>query len=328
LIICAYACCRVKCRSSAYFATTDTVVGATDLDGNARRYSGGVADLGAYEFAGAPGEIFYIAARPQNQSVYIEKPATFTASSPNGQSTAFTWQYFNGSAWVDITTLPDWTVTVSGGTSILRHPGPVAGLQIRAVIVGSTAGQFAANLVVKARRILRVDTDVAGGDGLTWPGAYHDLEAAMTHSDEGTDIWIAEGDYHTTVYLTFVNGVRLYGGFAGAETALAQRDPADHPVVFRGDAGNGRTISVSGSLDRTTLIDGVTFTDSGSQYGVAVSNGANLTFHDVTFRDATRPPPCSPTPTPCSPPAASRTTPPSPSPSAATPPPPLRTPSS
>ncbi|MBN1908398.1 MAG: hypothetical protein JW818_01550, partial [Pirellulales bacterium] len=106
--------------------------------------------------------------------------------------------------------------------------------------------------------VLLVDADApTGGDGLTWATAYNDLQPALARSatlnadadpaNNIDSIWIAEGTYKPTSELepgdprsasfSLVNNVTLYGGFAGAETALEQRDWTAHPVTLSGDLG-------------------------------------------------------------------------------------------
>ena len=82
-----------------------------------------------------------------------------------------------------------------------------------------------------------VDADAAGdNNGSSWEDAYTDLQDALEAAagddacDETTcEIWVAEGVYkpHAVdqeVSFALVSNVRVYGGFAGNETDLAQRD--------------------------------------------------------------------------------------------------------
>ncbi|MBN1909324.1 MAG: right-handed parallel beta-helix repeat-containing protein, partial [Pirellulales bacterium] len=106
--------------------------------------------------------------------------------------------------------------------------------------------------------VLMVDADApTGGDGLTWTTAYNDLQPALEQAstlnadadpaNNIDSIWIAEGTYKHSALLepslprsasfSFVDGVTLYGGFAGTETALEQRDWTAHPVTLSGDIG-------------------------------------------------------------------------------------------
>ncbi|MBN2003811.1 MAG: DNRLRE domain-containing protein, partial [Anaerolineae bacterium] len=101
--------------------------------------------------------------------------------------------------------------------------------------------------------ILYVDEDAAGTphNGLSWSTAYTNVQAALdwtnTHGEADYEIWVAEGVYypdegvgHTNnrcaeTFRIAWNNVQLYGGFAGDETARAQRDWTVHPTILSGD---------------------------------------------------------------------------------------------
>ena len=75
-------------------------------------------------------------------------------------------------------------------------------------------------------------------NGLSWASAYNEVQSAINAASNGDQVWVAKGKYRPTDYnpkgagtavlsrtKTFVikNGIDLYGGFAGTETALDQR---------------------------------------------------------------------------------------------------------
>ena len=83
-----------------------------------------------------------------------------------------------------------------------------------------------------------------GGDGSSWASAFADLQPALSAAaalPPGVEVWVAAGSYRpsdsadklATFQLT--NGVAIYGGFAGGETTLAQRDPVVNVTVLDGD---------------------------------------------------------------------------------------------
>ncbi|MBE2237479.1 MAG: PKD domain-containing protein [Caldilineaceae bacterium] len=143
---------------------------------------------------------------------------------------------------------------------------------------------------------------MAGGACASWATACV-LDYAMNQAAAGDELWLAAGVYIPTLGVgssasfTLTNGVALYGGFAGTETARQQRDPAVHVVVLSGDAGiagnsddNANHVVTAINVDAATRIDGVTIRDgnaigfsaTGSGGGIYIYNG-NLTIANVLF---------------------------------------------
>jgi hypothetical protein len=81
------------------------------------------------------------------------------------------------------------------------------------------------------------------GDGLSWDNASADLSAMLAGSGIGDEIWVAAGTYvpgyGVSRYESFVlpSGVKLYGGFAGNEMSLNERDPEINITILSGDIG-------------------------------------------------------------------------------------------
>ena len=94
--------------------------------------------------------------------------------------------------------------------------------------------------------VLHVTADAAGrNDGTSWPDAFTDLQAALDRAIPGDEIWVAAGTYTPSartdpdvprsVTFQLLNGVTLYGGFAGNEIAREHREPATHQSILSGD---------------------------------------------------------------------------------------------
>lgn len=141
------------------------------------------------------------------------------------------------------------------------------------------------------------------GTGLSWANAYTDLQAALSVVVAGDEVWVATGQYKPTTgtdrTIAFVlrNGVDLYGGFAGNETSLGQRDIANNPTLLNGDIGqpgdpadNSHNVLRADNLTTATVLDGFTVLNgrSGSGYnggGLKVTNALNggLQVRNCTF---------------------------------------------
>jgi predicted outer membrane repeat protein len=113
--------------------------------------------------------------------------------------------------------------------------------------------------------------------GTDWANA-NDLAPALTSTLPGDQLWVARGIYtptagaDRTASFTLANGVRIYGGFAGTETALSQRDWKANITVLSGEIGapgssdNSLHVVMAVSVDDTAVLDG--FTISGGQADV------------------------------------------------------------
>ncbi|HEB60338.1 MAG TPA: hypothetical protein ENJ06_00775 [Phycisphaeraceae bacterium] len=147
----------------------------------------------------------------------------------------------------------------------------------------------------RAFPVLHVDASAGiGGDGSSWEAAMARLEwaldAAAQPGSDVTEIWVAAGSYapaesggDVTSSFVLVDGVSLYGGFAGWETQRDQRDPVTNVSLLTGDIeGDGSRLSfhvlIGNDLSSATVIDGFTVTlgigDDGSGAGIGGVGGA------------------------------------------------------
>ncbi len=107
-------------------------------------------------------------------------------------------------------------------------------------------------------------------DGLSWKTAFASLQTALEKSKSGDEIWVARGTYipHATdrnISFQLKKQVSVYGGFAGNETALTQRDIRKNPTVLSGNIGKGdktkNTVTILKGADGAVL-DGFTVSDA------------------------------------------------------------------
>ena len=109
----------------------------------------------------------------------------------------------------------------------------------------------------------------AGGEsGASWANAYGEdqlFNLLSVTAQAGDEIWIAKGTYRPDLFgvrtKSFIlkNGVKLYGGFSGTETALEQRNWKTNETILSGELGGGINsyhVVVANDTDSTTLLDG------------------------------------------------------------------------
>ncbi len=150
------------------------------------------------------------------------------------------------------------------------------------------------------------DSTAQNPEGKSWTDAFSNLETALSNSDlaAGHEIWVAEGKYVHASLESFglVNGVAIYGGFAGDETLRSQRNQIENETILSGDflGNDGPNFTnyventyhvVDGSgTDATTVLDGFTITGGNalgtneSSYGGGIYNdGGSPTIANCKF---------------------------------------------
>ncbi len=113
-----------------------------------------------------------------------------------------------------------------------------------------------------------VKQDAAGSnDGSSWADAYTDLQMALDNTASG-EIWVAAATYNpggsaptNNSMFAIGNGISLYGGFAGTETSLAQRNPSANATILSGDL-NGDDVDGDFSVNKTDNTLHVVYVDS------------------------------------------------------------------
>jgi Right handed beta helix region/Immunoglobulin I-set domain len=160
----------------------------------------------------------------------------------------------------------------------------------------------------------------AGGanNGTSWADAFVSLQSALTAAAAGGEIWVAAGIYTPgppgDAVSSFVmkNGVALYGGFAGTETLVAQRNWAVNATRLSGDVGqddvipanwptgwnigtsNSGHVIVASATDATAIIDGFIIENgalgpagTGAGDDLMYGSGIHILYGSPTIRNCT-----------------------------------------
>jgi len=117
-------------------------------------------------------------------------------------------------------------------------------------------------------------------DGSSWAAPVA-LQPALAAPGTCTEIWVAKGLYKptattdTSISFSVANGVTVYGGFAGNETAREQGDPSANLTVLSGDIDNNDTTDANG-VD----VDSAHIVGSNSKTVVVLHNVGSATALD------------------------------------------------
>ncbi|MGB2808839.1 MAG: GLUG motif-containing protein [Sedimentisphaerales bacterium] len=160
------------------------------------------------------------------------------------------------------------------------------------------------------RPVYYVDADANGAnDGSSWADAYKYLQDALDDATNGDDIWVADGTYkpdensanpsgtgELTATFQLITGVRLYGGFAGGETTLDERDWETNKTILSGDLNgddipiyphntddNSYRVVTGSGTNTTSILDGLTI--SGGRGTGMYNYGGSPTLANCTFSD-------------------------------------------
>ncbi|HNU56849.1 MAG TPA: hypothetical protein PKN30_09670 [Flavobacteriales bacterium] len=138
--------------------------------------------------------------------------------------------------------------------------------------------------------------------GLNWTNAFTDLQEALSVVIPGDEVWVAAGQYRPTagtsrtISFNLRNGVNLFGGFAGTESALEERDIAANPTVLNGDIGepgtvsdNSYTVVTANQLTIPTALDGFRIMNgnAGGSYNGGGMRVTNTLAGRLTLRNCT-----------------------------------------
>ncbi|MEO9022396.1 MAG: immunoglobulin domain-containing protein [Ginsengibacter sp.] len=126
---------------------------------------------------------------------------------------------------------------------------------------------------VQAQNTIYVNIAASGtNNGSSWVNAFTDFQAGVNSATDGDSVFVAGGTYQPASGQSFSmkEGVKIYGGFAGVEASLSERDlSAGDTSILK---GNGSRVIYNNNNGLTTaaVLDGFTIA------GYINDNGAGL----------------------------------------------------
>lgn len=144
--------------------------------------------------------------------------------------------------------------------------------------------------------IIYVNANASGANnGTSWANAYTDLQSALSVAFINDDIWVAAGTYKPTqtntrtISFVMKNGVDIFGGFAGTETSISERNIAANPTTLSGDIGalgdntdntykivKIQNFTTPFTMDGFRIVSGHDATSSGKGAGIYVTNNPGI----------------------------------------------------
>ncbi len=173
----------------------------------------------------------------------------------------------------------------------LRPPSPAVDAGSNALVLAGVTTDLAGDLRLvnylvdigayeRQPATLYVDLHAPGPqiDGLSWTTAFTAVQPALAAAVYGDQLWVADGVYTPGpagmpgAAFALLRGVALYGGFAGTESALPQRDWNANLTVLSGDlAGDDLNADLNFVAETWSDIQGE------NAYHVVSGNGVTAT---------------------------------------------------
>lgn len=208
-----------------------TVIGT--VLGFALRYA--EVDVSALNIATVPGQTHIAVLAPESR---LESPETIAAIA------------MSGGGGTTVGTESDWYER-----GAYDPVGPDSLANLREDVESQINWSYVAGKVTVAAIIHVTTTGSDANDGRTWATAKQTVQAALNSAASGEQVWVAAGTYVENI--TLKDGVELYGGFAGTEAQLAERDFRINATILDGNQ-TGSVLTVPAGATLATRIDGFT----------------------------------------------------------------------
>ena len=267
-------------------------------------------DIGACEYQTVPQLVVLSTASGGTQYVLGTAPRLLAQC----EGFSLTFQWFKGNPGDEST-----PVGFGGTSAWTLAPLTTGGTYwVKASSSAGTVFSNAITITLAPQRIFLSPTGNDSSDGSSWAAAKRTLQSAIAAAGYGSGVWMASGTYRPndatpsnldrTQSFQLKNGVRIYGGFAGTETSLAERTTSN-PVILSGDLfGNDSAASTFGQqssplttsenayhvfyhpaslrLDSSAFLDSVTIRGGNGDSGSAIYNDTSSpTLANCTLTD-------------------------------------------
>ena len=125
------------------------------------------------------------------------------------------------------------------------------------------------------------------GNGNSWTNAIGDLQKALKIANSGDQIWVAKGKYFPTTTgdrtasFRIPDDIQIFGGFAGTEEGLTERNWKVNKTILSGEIGtpaiddNSYSVVFTLNVSASTLIDGFIIT-GGSANAIGESGDTDM----------------------------------------------------
>ncbi|MEA5461202.1 Calx-beta domain-containing protein [Arcicella sp. LKC2W] len=221
-------------------------------------------------------------------TIYSGNSATLTATGCTGEGFVIKWYQTTDNVLVTMPVSPTVTTqyyakceqTANGVTCISNKSNDVLVTVVNRIFVDIT----------------KVSAPIQNGN--SWATAYGNLQTGLSAATAGVEVWVAKGTYKTTetldktIYFNIPNDVIVYGGFAGTEDALIERNFRTNVSILSGDIGTQNVITdnsyhvvlFNGSSSNTVL-NGFTITGGNANFNP--NRGVNLPITNAASTSTT-----------------------------------------